>query len=313
MLSGLASRSNATARVHRAFRDGYATESDFKSAIGDDEKEIVARQDGFAYLSAGQLDWLDILRPIARSFRGFASRRSAGEDSVGPVTRWFRTNTFYRKPLVNGRIDCEGGELSDVVPALGSNSVIFLPSPYSFSRLVEDRFYNDGRELAKDYAGAIAKSAPRLYEKGYRCVLLVDHTVGYERSRGCFDAPEWYAESISAVKHDGMVLGVSFPLAEAAAVLPLVEQSRADFVGVDAIFSNSVAVETKKDVMLGVVDGASTGIESIGTIGSTVREFLSGSDFPGRYYIGPNDRLYDVPFETALRKIEGLAAFKGAL
>jgi hypothetical protein len=54
------------------------------------------------------------------------------------VTRWFRTNTFYRKPLVSGRIKCAGSELAKIMPLVGENSVIFLPSPYSLAKLVEN-------------------------------------------------------------------------------------------------------------------------------------------------------------------------------
>jgi methionine synthase II (cobalamin-independent) len=158
MLTGLVSRSSYTAKTHRLLRDGKITESVFNSAIASDSEKIISRQRNFAFVSGGQLDWLDIIRPIAEYFEGFEGiynkafeyktndnsshigKASLGEYGimVGPVTRWFRTNTFYRKPLVSGRIKCAGSELAKIMPLVGENSVIFLPSPYSLAKLVEN-------------------------------------------------------------------------------------------------------------------------------------------------------------------------------
>jgi 5-methyltetrahydropteroyltriglutamate--homocysteine methyltransferase len=311
MLTGIFSRSSATSKVHRANRDGYASESELRAAFDKDSAEIINRQNGFAFISSGQVDWLDILRPLSSCFNGFEKRVSSGEDAVGPVTRWFRTNTFYRKPLVNGKIECNGDELAKAAPDAGKNAVLVLTAPYSFSKLVENNFYKNGEELARDYARALAKSMPKLYEKGYRCVLLVDPFVGYEISKGNFSRPSWYAGVLSEAKNPQMKLGVLFPLVEAKDAVPLAEDSSVDFIGIDAVFSNSLKITTKKDILLGLVDGSRVGVESAEKMKKTVDEFVKRSEFSGRYYIGPNDRLYDVPFEIALQKLDALASFKG--
>jgi methionine synthase II (cobalamin-independent) len=311
MLTGICPRSSPTSRIHRSFRDGYASEAELNSAFKNDSDQILEGQKGFRFTSYGQVDWLDILRPLSSCFQGFAKRTSAGYDAVGPVTRWFRTNTFYRKPLVNGRIECRGNELADSVPKSDGNGVLLLPAPYSFSKLVEDKFYKNEEELARDYAKALAKSMPKLHERGYACVLLLDHFVGYELSKGTFSKPSWFAEVVSAAKDGSMKLGIMFPMAEARDVIPLVDDSSVDFIGIDAVFSNSLKIKTKKDILLGVVDGSRVGVETQESMKNVVKDFTSGSEFSGRYYIGPNDRLYDVPFETALKKINALAAFKG--
>jgi methionine synthase II (cobalamin-independent) len=311
VLTGIAPRSAATSKVHRSYRDGNAAESDFKEAVEKDARELVSRQNNFAFSSYGQLDWLDILRPIAKTFKGFASRSSSGEDAVGPVTRWFRTNTFYRKPLVNVKIACKGNELSESVPKSDGKGVIFLPAPYSFVRLVENTFYKDEKELAMDYSVAVSRSLQALHKKGYGCAILLDHYVGYEQSRGTFNAPSWFGESVSAIKSDGMRIGIHFPMAEATQAVALANSSNTDFVGIDAVFNSDVSINTEKDLLLGVVDGARVGVEDRETVESTIRGFISKSNFSGRYYIGPNDRLYDVPFEAALKKVDLLSGIKG--
>ena len=63
MLAGISSRSSNTSKVHRLYRDGYATASELRAAFDSDAREILSKQREFAFVSGGQVDWLDILRP----------------------------------------------------------------------------------------------------------------------------------------------------------------------------------------------------------------------------------------------------------
>jgi methionine synthase II (cobalamin-independent) len=330
MLTGLVSRSSSAAKMHRLFRDGKATKSNFNAAITSDSEKIISRQKNFAFVSGGQLDWLDIIRPIAVYFGGFewiynkAFKYTTNDNSshigianlaeygtVGPVTRWFRTNTFYRKPHVTGRINCTGNELAEIMPKIGDNSVIFLPSPYSLAMLIENRFYDNLGDLAKEYAKAIAKSAPKLREKGYGCILLLEPSVGYSLFSTSYKLPEWFCESISLAKTSDIKLGINFPKTEAEEVVPIIEDSKVDFVGIDLLFSTGFKVKTSKDLLLGAVDGDQVRVESSDNIRHAVNRCLESAVFSGSYYIGPNDRLYDVPFDFALSKIETLSQLRG--
>ena len=310
MLAGIASRSAATSRVHRLYRDGYASEEEFSNAVKEDAEGIASKQSEFAYVSYGQLDWLDIFRPIARSFSGFSSRLSSGEDAAGPVTRWFRTNTFYRKPLVSGKINCRGSELADSVPLTKKPGVIFLPAPYSLSKMVENTFYGSLEDLAMDYSSALSKSMPALAKKGYRCALLLDHLVGYEQSKDAFKAPDWYADSLPKTKSAGVKVGVHYPSAVAVDTVPLADSADIDIVGIDAVFDAEPRINTRKDLLIGLVDSARVGVESDKGISDRLRKIVDKATFSGRYHVGPSDRLYDVPFEVALQKIETLSRVK---
>ncbi|MDE1856824.1 MAG: hypothetical protein KGH98_01930 [Candidatus Micrarchaeota archaeon] len=320
MLTGIASRSSTTAKVHRLFRDGKASERELRSEIALDTQKIVAAQKGFAFVSGGQLDWLDLFRPITECFTGFrnSSRKSGAfnysygaNESVGPVTRWFRTNTFYRKPHVDFRIDCAGYELAEIMPDVG-RAVLFLPGPYSFARLVDNSFYNSDEALAIDYSKAIAKSSEALRKKGYSCILLVEHSVGFDMSTGTFKSPDWFGSAISAVKDSGTTLGISFPKAEAGRVVGLADGTEADFVGIDALYTEDLRFRTEKDLLLGVVDSSNIRVENVADLKADI-EALVKSASAARYYIGTNDRLYDVPFDIALRKIGALSEVGGVL
>ena len=84
MLTGLVSRSPNTAKVHRLFRDGKNTESDFKAAIALDSEKIILGQKKFAFISGGQLDWLDIIRP-SLNISGVSAEPITRHSSTGPM------------------------------------------------------------------------------------------------------------------------------------------------------------------------------------------------------------------------------------
>ncbi|HLC47773.1 MAG TPA: hypothetical protein VJI13_01760 [Candidatus Norongarragalinales archaeon] len=307
ILAGPVSRSDKTAAAHRAVRDGQAGIAEFEKAIESDRIQIVSSQKNFAFVSGGQSDWLDIMRPLAHGLPGFEKRQTSGEDSIGPVTRWFSTNTFYRKPTIIGQIRSLGNEISGALPEI-QNGIAFLLGPYSFCRLVENSHYKNNAELMGDYSKAIVANLAQLGRKGYKCILFLEPCIGYEQPSKKLETPAGYLEALDIVSGKGLKLGIHFPQANGALAIPIVEDARIDFVGIDGIHTDFSKVSTRKDLLLGIVDGGRAGIEGADSLKNEIARFQSEAQFSGRYYIGPNDRLFDVPFGIALEKIRALSA-----
>lgn len=312
LLTGFVSRSARTINEHRLLRDGHSTHEQFMDRVRRDAERILkAQKKGYAYISAGQLDWLDLLRPLASTGGGFESRESGGEDAVGPVTRWYRTNTFYRKPHVHGALVSDGREIAEALPELNDDAhgrgVVFLPGPYTFTRLVENSHYEKPVDLAADYVRSLAANATELRKRGYSAALLSEPSVGYDFSLDCFDKNRWRPELLAPLKDGGLTVGLNFPLADASCVIPVVEESGADLFGVDTVYTDAGDIETSKDLLLGVVDGGRIGIETVEQISATAGAFAKAARFSGSYYIGPSNRLSDVPYKQGLKKIKALA------
>ncbi|MEK6953776.1 MAG: hypothetical protein AABX01_02130 [Candidatus Micrarchaeota archaeon] len=308
MLAGPISRSDKTAALHRAFRDGIGMMENFEGGIARDRSELISAQENFAFISGGQADWLDLLRPLAKGLGGFERRQSAGEDAIGPVTRWFRTNSFYRKPTIIEKLQTNGRELANALPDV-KNGVAFLLGPHSFGSLVENKHYGDRHSLMDAYMEVVAANMPAVMDKGYKCILFLEPSVGYGMSTGAFTKIEGYEKLYPGVCGKGMKIGSHFPLADGAKALPLVEGTPLDFVGIDGIHSDFGKISTSKDVLIGLVDGARAGIESGAHIEKEAARFIANAKFSGGYYIGPNDRLFDVPFGIAIEKIRALSQY----
>lgn len=306
ILTGTVSRSPKTIQEHRLLRDGHSTKEKFTELVEKDSKEIISAQKDFSFVSSGQLDWLDLLRPLAYSFQGFEKRNSSGEDSVGPVTRWYSTNTFYRKPTITEKISAKGNELIEFLPEL-EKGVVFLLGPYSFARLVQNNFYEDSKEMVLDYAKAIAENTESLKKKGYKAIIFSEPSFGFDLLKNDFDESLLVNAFARTVKENGLTAGINFPLADASKFLDLIEDSFFDFFGIDAFYSDFKNIKTKKDVLLGVVNGSRIGIESAESIKKIVEDFKADAEFSGNYFIGPNDRLFDVPFEQGIEKIKILS------
>ncbi|MBI5225104.1 hypothetical protein HY989_04510 [Candidatus Micrarchaeota archaeon] len=312
MLTGQVCRSVDTARAHRAFRDGNGSMDEYNSACSKDSQSYISNQENFAHVSGGQLEWLDLLRPIARNFSGFSLRDSDGEDAIGPITRWFRTNSFYRKPTIDEKINCSGDELAKSLPKLPGNGVLLVLGPYSFAKLVENDHYADEKTLAMDYARAIAKNYASLKSIGYNCVLLLEPSIGYDQSNGKYSFENWYLESISIFKKD-MKVGIHLPLCNATPIVPHLDKSNADFLGIDAIYTKPEGFKCNKDILIGIMDGARSKKETVEETLAQLKDFISNSNFSGNYYLGPTDRLYDVPFAFGIGKIKTLSAIANEL
>lgn len=107
------------------------------------------RNAGFTYLTGGSLLWPDLLRPFAKR--------------TGSLDRWFTNNTFFRTPIVEGKIEYGGNVLTNYSPPesllekLRPRKLV-LPAPYTLAKLSDNHFYKDEMELVLDYGYLLHKT-----------------------------------------------------------------------------------------------------------------------------------------------------------
>lgn len=178
-LTGIHSRSENAVRTSRDFDRGRTTEDSLKDAFRKDAKDLVSLQklSGFSHLSDGQLKWQDFIRPFAESLTGLRQ----GAD----LSRWFDTNSFYKKPFVVGEIGV--GKPSFITEKYAENSSfgasknkkISIPGPYTLASLVENKSYGSKEELVEIFASILKKVISSLSKNGYSCVQINDPSLVY--------------------------------------------------------------------------------------------------------------------------------------
>ncbi len=131
---GIAPRSDELLRLGGDVERGRAKQEEYDALLSEETASWLAVQAlaGITYLEDGKLRWQDHMRPIVKATTGFAP-----DVDNAPVTRWFETNSFYRKPTIIGELHLNAERLEEQLGRPGEN--ISLLAPYSFSTLCDNQ------------------------------------------------------------------------------------------------------------------------------------------------------------------------------
>ena len=177
-LGGIAARSERYMRDHWGAAKGFVTPAALLASARQEEQDQVAaqRQAGLDLVSPALVRWEDLLRPLLREGSGA---------TVGQLTRYFETNTFFRQPLVDG-------VLAPVPPATwfeafaipkGTPWVLTLPSPYDFAvRAKDERKGGSVAKLAKEAGEALRPVVAAAVKQGASVIRFHDPSIAYRRS-----------------------------------------------------------------------------------------------------------------------------------
>lgn len=127
----------------------------------------------------GQTRWQDLLSPLCLDLVGL---------EVGGLLRFFQNNTYYRHPVVTGRLALEGRSLAGWVREAQSLAGLplktSLPGPYTVARLSEDRQYKDFELLLADLAEVLGLLALALEDAGASVVEFEEPALVRETDPG---------------------------------------------------------------------------------------------------------------------------------
>ena len=269
------------------------------------EREAVAyveeqKRYGFSFASDGQFLWQDLLRPFAES-PGM---------NVGPLSRWFETNTFYRKPFAEEGKSCaegfDAGVLDKYLVWKCAPSIAFLPGPFSFHILSENVSIEDSSK-------ALHKASFFLAEKGVSRIVFSEPALGYNSDT--ISSGEWAEirrafENICSRAHAALqaetIVHVYYgPCPRRAFSLPV------SGLAVDLFEEQDLRdFPDEKLLGLGAVDATSTLLESPGEVVAKVKETLAQSQkHEGRegFFLCPNQAFDYIPRLTASQKMSVLS------
>src|SRR2546421_10575008 len=121
----------------------------------------------------GQIRWDDLLSPFARTWSGV---------QPGPLERFYDNNTYYRQPVIEGRIDTDGRSLvRDYTFARGvakSTLKAAMPGPLTCATLVaRDEQYRSLEDRVLAVADATAKEIAGLKAAGATMIDIEDPAV----------------------------------------------------------------------------------------------------------------------------------------
>ncbi len=298
-------RSEELIMAFRRFAEGRETYDGVVALARREASALIEMQRrlGMTYIVEGQLLWHDILRPFAEHLEGV---------KVGPLTRWFDNNLFYKKPIIVSNLVrttriLEKYVFTDLLK--GVNWKLILPEPYTFYSLSSNQSYTRWEDLVLDFAGIIVDELRSLEGSGPTLLQLSAPSLAEKRLD--MDRVETVKEALRVIKNgfSGLLM-VHLFFHDASNAFPWILDAPLDIVGIDPFSTNPGKIRGysfEGALAVGCVDSRNSYVESseeIGAILSSTVECVNAKS----YHLTTNTDLEYLPRRVADAKIERLAA-----
>ena len=309
-LGGIHPRSEQLIDLTRSYDRGKTDRASVERQIEQDTLDLVRLEEtaGIEDISDGAFSWQDQLRPLVESLEGVTTGTR--------YSRWFDTNTFFKKPIINGKVGLGAFDFkkfirTDLLPK-SKRSKVTLIGPYTFSELAENLHYKAQPELISDVARAEREIIRKLESGGVSRFQISEPCLVYRPYRENPASDEELKVAINALRN--VVAGIKSPVTvqtyfgDATAILPDLLNLQVDGVGFDIFETDFEAskIKTEKKLVLGIVDSRESNVEDPKWIAQTATH-ASKHLVSERIGLAPNSDLKFVPRKVADAKARSLA------
>ncbi|MBO0888191.1 hypothetical protein J2P12_03735 [Candidatus Bathyarchaeota archaeon] len=309
-LGGIHPRSEQLIELTRSYDRGKTDGLSVEKQIRQDTADLLRLEEesDFEILTDGSFSWQDQLRPIVESLNGIATGTR--------YSRWFDTNTFYKKPTVNGKLslgqfDPKRFAQTDLLPKSKPWKVSLI-GPYTFSELAENTHYREKAELLADLARSENQLVQKLKASGISHFQISEPCLVYRPHREEPLGEDELEHALTAlqktVEGTDATFSVQTFFGDATRILPHLLRLPVDAIGFD-LFETDYAeskIDTKKKLVLGIVDSRESNVEEPDWIAETATR-VSKHIASDRVVLAPNSDLKFVPRKVADAKARSLA------
>jgi 5-methyltetrahydropteroyltriglutamate--homocysteine methyltransferase len=311
-LTGAFPRSEALVEATRDLDRGRTTPEAVRELFLRTEADVARLEErlGLEPRTGGYLRWPDLFRPFAETWEGF---------TVGPLTRWFETNQFFRQPILHAPPARVAGAIAAWLPPTQGSGAhsrkAILPGPYTFSGLVDNRSGETSEALTHRLGRLLAEEVLELRAAGYTTFqfqepLLVSHPPEGARA-------EAVVAAYKAITKDanGATTAVWTYFGDAQRAWPLLTRLPVSLVGVDLSETDALKLappSERRGLGLGVIDPRTSLVEDPAEVVQMARA-IAERHRPSTLWIGSGAPLDLLPWEPATRKLHGLPAVRQGL
>lgn len=263
--------------------------------------EVIGEQieAGLTLISDGQIRWNDDHVRFAEALDNV---------SINGLLRYFDTNTYFRQPVVHGKIAWKAPvTVRDYTFAKERSSVpvkAVLPGPYTLARhSIDEGYGGDIMTLAMDFAKALHAEAMALAAAGAPVIQLNEPAITWHKHD-----KQAMMKAVAAV-FDGVAARRALYLyfGDAEGLYPAVLDLPIDILGLDFIMGpkNREVVRSApftKELGFGIIDARNTRMETAQWIAEQLR-WVEQAVPLDRVHLSPNAGLEFLPRETAQAKL----------
>lgn len=307
LIPGIYARSERLVQTTRDFDRDRVDRTTLKRDQRRDTEALIGLQvtEGYRTVSPGLLTWQDHFRPFERLIP---------ELSANTLTRFIDTNTFYRRPDLEGEPTLDTAELDTVVethvPNTGAiGGLLTLPSPTAWVTAADD---DDNTYPEPEIAHQIASSVyppvvEAAIERGVETIVLTDPWFGtHPDATPLLGAIDDFVEAIP----ESQQVHLQLPFQDSGDVLAAVGDTLIDGALVDLTETDRqrlAALPSSQTVGLGLVDARSSLIEREDLLVSAIEsasEHVAGDEV----LVTPTGDLQHVPEPIARQKVRLLSS-----
>jgi methionine synthase II (cobalamin-independent) len=309
-LGGIHPRSEQLIEITRSYDRGKTNRASVEKQIEQDTIELVKLEEdsGFETFSDGAFAWQDQLRPVVESLEGITTGTR--------YSRWFDTNTFYKKPTINGKIglgqfDPTKFVRTDQLPKSRTWKVSLI-GPYTFSELAENIHYKTTSNLVSDLAHSENALIRRLKAFGISHFQISEPCLVYRPHREEALSDDEIETALAALHKTVEGIEATFSIqtyfGDATTILPHLLKLPVDGIGFDLFETDYTQskIDTKKKLLLGIADARESNVEDPAWIAETASR-VSKHIVSNRVVFVPNSDLKFVPRKIADAKARSLA------
>ncbi len=244
------------------------------------------------------------------------SRFSEGVKNLerGGLVRYFDNNTYYRKPVIKGELKFEKSVLVDdfkLASELSDAPVkAVLPSPYTFSMMLEDDYYFDQRRMIEPICEILAEEVRQLKDAGC-LVVQFEEPVLLTNPAAVEWTSYWFNQIVSQFD---LEFWLCFYFGEFSVIGEWVNAFKADCIAVDLVshpddFGAFCKIETDKKRCFGLIDSRDIEMEDEKELMKKldrINDAVNGNNF----YVSTSASLEFLPPKEAYEKLNLLGGLK---
>ena len=202
-LTGIHPFKESTIQTIFDYKYGRSTKLPLEKSIIKDLKDLTNQLKTWKYLSTGNLGWFDLLRPFSEHLSEGLIAVDKADDL--PVTRNPLTNTFYRQPMVIGKLKITQDVLEQKHPIYPNGGYLqadlllaeekeqkrtqILPGPFYFASMVNytpegRQAYPSDESCATAFADILVQEINMLQVKGFNQIVLDESPISWATKTG---------------------------------------------------------------------------------------------------------------------------------
>lgn len=302
-IHGIYPRSESLVTATQGLDRGRLSAENVTALQAEDSEALVSLQgtEGLLLIEDGKITWQDIFRPFVATSKGFKN------DEDGEIVRWFDNNSFFRRPVITGRLIPDFSQLDRFFPPVARPPrwKVTLPSPFTFAKLCEDQTTDRFEGTLENVTQLMKETIEHLEARGVSFVQFNEPYIPYYGSQPPdIDGLVASLKSLGLRNRAARFALYSFFGDCAPLVKRLEEEGVVEVVGVDFLKTQIEDLPTSMNQLIaGVVDGRNSDIESADEL-SRVIDQIREHTRPRVIYITHNTDLEFLPDKVAQEKVK---------